>query len=134
LRRVTSPGTLGDCAFIGVVPTTDLERARRFYGEVLGLRVTGESPIAVVLESAGGMIRVTLVDDLVAAHYTVLGWKVDDIDHAVRLLAARGVPFERYSGLEQDRHGVWTTPGGDRVAWFKDPDENILSLTQFRPD
>jgi hypothetical protein len=78
------------------------------------------------------MLRVTAVPEVPRAGYTVLGWRVADITAAARDLAARGVVFLRYDGMDQDGDGVWTTPGGDKVAWFADPDGNILSLTQFR--
>ena len=78
------------------------------------------------------MLRVTAVAEVRRAGYTVLGWRVTDIAAAVCGLAARGVEFLRFDGIDQDSDGVWTTPGGDKVAWFADPDSNILSLTQFR--
>lgn len=77
------------------------------------------------------MLRVTLADNVATPGYTVLGWRVDDLDRAVDLLASSGVTFNRYDGMDQDSAGVWTTPGGDRVAWFSDPDGNNLSVTQF---
>ena len=77
------------------------------------------------------MVRITAVDRPCAAPYTVLGWAVPDIDAVVGRLAARGVGFTRYDGMGQDRHGIWTAPGGARIAWFPDPDGNNLSLTQF---
>jgi len=76
-------------------------------------------------------LRVTLVGEVVTAPYTSLGWVVDDIEGEMRALADRGVAFLRFDGMEQDAAGVWTTPGGDRVAWFHDPDGNTLSLTQM---
>jgi hypothetical protein len=77
------------------------------------------------------MLRVTRADEVVVAPYTVLGWRVDDIAQTVGDLTARGVAFLRFDGMNQDALGVWTSPGGDRVAWFKDPDGNTLSVTQF---
>ena len=74
----------------------------------------------------------TAVAEVPRPGYTVLGWRVADITVAARDLAARGVVFLHYDGMDQDGDGVWTTPGGDKVAWFADPDGNILSLTQFR--
>jgi hypothetical protein len=77
------------------------------------------------------MLRVTAVGEAARAPYTVLGWRVRDIAGTVRELARRGVSFLRYDGLGQDEDGIWTTPGGDKVAWFADPDGNVLSVTQF---
>ena len=115
---------------VGFVATTDLPRAGEFYGETLGLESLGESPIARMFNANGTTLRVTLVDELRPAPYTVLGWMVADIGETIRSLEAQGVHFERFPDMEQDDLGIWTTPGGDRVAWFKDPDGNILSLTQ----
>ncbi|HEY7147010.1 MAG TPA: VOC family protein [Streptosporangiaceae bacterium] len=117
-------------AFVG---TTDLPRAREFYERKLGLPVTGRSDFACVFDAGGTMLRVTAVARVAAGGYTVLGWRVTDIKAAVRDLEARGVVFNQYDGMEHDEHGVWTTPGGDQVAWFSDPDGNTLSITQFAP-
>jgi catechol 2,3-dioxygenase-like lactoylglutathione lyase family enzyme len=122
---------LGDDDLIGFVSTTDPRRARQFYGEVLGLELRSESPLALVFDADGTMLRVTRADEVVVAPYTVLGWRVDDIAQTVGDLTARGVAFLRFDGMNQDALGVWTSPGGDRVAWFKDPDGNTLSVTQF---
>jgi catechol 2,3-dioxygenase-like lactoylglutathione lyase family enzyme len=116
-------------AFVGA---SDLARARVFYEETLGLTVTEQSDFAYVLDANGTMLRVTAVPEVARAGYTVLGWRVDDIAATVRELTARGVMFLRYASMGQDDTGVWTTPGGDQVAWFADPDGNVLSLTQFR--
>jgi catechol 2,3-dioxygenase-like lactoylglutathione lyase family enzyme len=121
---------LGSSQLVGFVATTDLDRAGRFYEGVLGLAPIYESPIVRVFNANGTKLRVTLVDELVPAPFTVLGWTVNDIEASVRSLQAKVVAFERFPGMEQDELGVWTTPGGDRVAWFRDPDGNVLSLTQ----
>ena len=109
--------------------TANPEAARAFYGDVLGLHLLGDEPYAVVFDANGTMLRVQKAESVSPPPYTVLGWQVDDIAAMARHLAERGVRFERYPGLEQDQLGVWTTPGGSRVAWFTDPDGNILSLT-----
>lgn len=116
---------------IAFVATTDMARARTFYGRVLGLHAVEQSDFACVFDANGTMLRVTAVAEVSDAGYTVLGWRVADVAATVQALTARGVTFERYDGVEQDALGVWTTPGGDRVAWFTDPDGNTLSLTQF---
>jgi catechol 2,3-dioxygenase-like lactoylglutathione lyase family enzyme len=119
---------LTDRSLVGFVPTTDLARARSFYEGTLGLRVRHEDGFALVVDAAGTTVRVTLVESFDPQPFTVLGWEVDDIGADVRDLVARGVVFERFGFLEQDDDGVWTAPSGDRVAWFKDPDGNLLSL------
>jgi len=123
---------LGSSDLVGFVATTDLARARAFYGDVLGLEHVGESPVAQIFNVNGTALRVTLVDHAITAPYTVLGWSVVDIEKTMRSLEAKGVTFERFPGMNQGDLGVWTTPGGDRVAWFKDPDGNVLSLTHLR--
>jgi catechol 2,3-dioxygenase-like lactoylglutathione lyase family enzyme len=122
---------LGDADLMAFVSVTDLDRARAFYEGVLGLVVTEQNPVAVVVDAAGTMLRITQAPEVTPPGYTVLGWRVDDIARSVGDLAGRGVSFTRYDGMGQDDLGVWTTPGGDKVAWFTDPDGNVLSLTQF---
>lgn len=122
---------LTGASFIGFVPVRDLAGARDFYTGTLGLPVVDETPFALVLDAGGTMLRVTPVGELKPQPFTVAGWKVPDIAATVRDLAARGVEFTSYDGIEQDDLGIWTTPGGDKTAWFTDPDGNTLSLTTF---
>ena len=122
---------LGACDLIAFAATTDLDRARAFYEDVLGLPVTERTDFACVFDSGGTMLRVTAVPAVAQPGYTVLGWRVTGITAVVRELAANGVVFLRFDAMDQDGDGIWTTPGGDRVAWFGDPDGNTLSLTEF---
>jgi catechol 2,3-dioxygenase-like lactoylglutathione lyase family enzyme len=115
-------------AFVG---SADLRRARMFYEQALALRLIEHNEFACVFDANGTMLRVTAVPEVGRAGYTVLGWRVSDIAATVRGLTAKGIAFLRYDGMDQDESGVWTTPGGDQVAWFADPDGNVLSLTQF---
>jgi catechol 2,3-dioxygenase-like lactoylglutathione lyase family enzyme len=115
---------------VAFVAATDLGRARVFYEQTLGLRVLDHNNLACVLDANGTMLRVTAVPAVARAGYTVLGWRVSDIVSSVRDLAAKGVTFLRYDGMSQDDDGIWTTPAGDKVAWFADTDGNTLSLTQ----
>jgi len=115
---------------VAFVAATDLRRAWVFYEQKLGLRVLEHDDFACVLDANGTMLRVTAVPEVAQAGYTVLGWRVGDIAASVQDLAARGVTFLRYDGMNQDEDGIWTTPTGARVAWFADPDGNTLSLTQ----
>jgi catechol 2,3-dioxygenase-like lactoylglutathione lyase family enzyme len=115
-------------AFVG---SADLRRARAFYEQALGLRLIEQTDFACVFDANGTMLRVTAVAEVAPPGYTVLGWRVADIAAMVRGLTAKGIVFLRYDGMDQDENGIWTTPGGDRVAWFADPDGNVLSLTQF---
>ena len=122
---------LASSALIAFLATASPEQARRFYADVLGLRLHSEDQFALVFDANGIMLRVARVDELIPAERTTLGWQVDDIRSTVCQLAERGVAFERYSFVSQDELGIWTTPDGARVAWFKDPDGNLLSLTQL---
>ena len=124
---------LGGSKLVAFVPTTDPARARKFYEEVLGLRlVADEAPFALVFDANGTMLRVTTVPKHVAAPFTVLGWDVDAIESIVERLSAAGVEFLRYPWLnEDDPRGIWTSPSGARIAWFRDPDGNVLSVTKF---
>jgi catechol 2,3-dioxygenase-like lactoylglutathione lyase family enzyme len=115
---------------VAFVAATDLRRARTFYEQTLGLPVLEHDDFACVLDAHGTMLRVTAVPEVARGGYTVLGWHVADIAAAVRDLTARGVIFLRYEGMNQDEQGVWTAPGGAKVAWFADPDGNTLSLSQ----
>lgn len=116
---------------VAFVATADSARAREFYGSVMGLRLVADEPFALVFDANGVMLRVQKVEAVSPVAYTTVGWKVADIATTIRGLIAKGVVFERYSGLSHDDLGVWTSPRGARVAWFKDPDGNVLSLTQF---
>jgi len=113
---------------VGFVGVTDLEAAHRFYGETLGLVLEDARPFALVHETAESRLRITLVEEVNAAPYTVLGWAVENLDREVDRLSAAGVIFNRYDGMDQDDRGIWTSPSGARIAWFHDPDGNNLSL------
>jgi len=116
---------------IAFVATANPSRAKKFYKDTLGLRFVSENEFAVVFDAGGIMLRVTPVKDFEPTCFTVLGWVVEDITKEVRELAKRGVKFERYDWMQQDADDVWTSPDNTKVAWFTDPDGNILSLTEF---
>jgi catechol 2,3-dioxygenase-like lactoylglutathione lyase family enzyme len=130
---MTQESILGTCKLVAFVATTDPEKARAFYEGVLGLRlVEDEKPFALIFDADGIMLRVTTVREHNPPPFTVLGWDVSSIEATVERLTAAGVEFQRYPGINDgDPKGIWTAPGGARVAWFKDPDENVLSVTQF---
>lgn len=115
---------------VAFIASTDLDRAAAFYVDCLRLSLVERTPFALVLDGGGAQLRVALVEEKAPAPYTVLGWSVDDLDAAVEQLRARGVGFTRYPGMDQDQHDAWTAPGGSRVAWFTDPDGNVLSLQE----
>jgi catechol 2,3-dioxygenase-like lactoylglutathione lyase family enzyme len=122
---------LSSSRLVAFVATRDPARAKTFYKEILGLTLVADEPFALVFDAAGTMLRVAKVNQLHPAPYTVLGWDVLDIAATIRELIDRGTSFERFEGMPQDAWGVWASPSGARVAWFKDPDGNLLSLTQF---
>jgi catechol 2,3-dioxygenase-like lactoylglutathione lyase family enzyme len=124
---------LGLSKLVAFAPTTDPAKARAFYEGVLGLRlVADEAPFALVFDANGTMLRVTTVHEHHPQPFTVLGWEVESIETTVRRLTADGVEFLRFPGMNDgDALGIWTSPGGARIAWFHDPDKNVLSLTQF---
>jgi catechol 2,3-dioxygenase-like lactoylglutathione lyase family enzyme len=123
--------SLGSAAVMTFGATADAVRARDFYETTLGLTFVEDGPFALVFDLNGTMLRIQKVEALTPAPYTSLGWQVGDIAAQVRDLSSRGVAFERYDWMSQDELDIWTTPEGSKIAWFKDPDSNLLSLTQF---
>jgi catechol 2,3-dioxygenase-like lactoylglutathione lyase family enzyme len=117
---------------VAFVATSRPDEAKRFYEETLGLRLLTDDAFAVVFDANGVMLRVQKVQENSPPPYTVLGWDVADIHMTVEGLLRKGVRCERYEWLGQDEAGVWSAPSGAKIAWFKDPDGNTLSLTQFR--
>jgi len=116
---------------IGFVTIVDVERAKAFYRDTLGLKLLSEEPpFALVFDANGIMLRLGMGKERAPVQGTVLGWQVPDIVTAVSDLAQAGVQFERYGFMKQDEMGIWTTPTGAKVAWFKDPDGNTLSLSE----
>jgi catechol 2,3-dioxygenase-like lactoylglutathione lyase family enzyme len=121
---------LGTTNIVAFVPITDGERARAFYEGVLGLRFVKDDGFALVLDANGIMIRAGKMKEVKPAQFTVLGWQVKGIEDVVRGLQKKGVKFEVFGFFKQDELGIWTAPTGDKVAWFKDPDGNVLSVSE----
>ncbi len=119
---------LSQSHLVAFVATTDPEAARTFYEETLGLEVVGEDRSALLFDAHGTVLRVLGVDDVRPRPYTVLGWEVEDIVAVVADLASRGVEFQDYDFLDDDNPPIWAAPDGSQVAWFRDPDGNILSV------
>jgi catechol 2,3-dioxygenase-like lactoylglutathione lyase family enzyme len=117
---------------IGFLLTGDADRAIPFYRDVLGFNVLSDDEFAIAFDANGTMLRLNKAPGFKPAQGTVLGWEVEDIHVAIRELTARGVRFEQFGlpFMKQDEHGVWTPPNGDKVAWFKDADGNVLSISQ----
>jgi catechol 2,3-dioxygenase-like lactoylglutathione lyase family enzyme len=111
--------------------TTNPGQSRKFYEETLGFKFVSDDPFALVFQVGPLQLRLQKVERKPEIPYTVLGWSVKDIQKTVHHLSKVGVTFSRYPGLDQDAHGVWSTPSGAKVAWFQDPDGNTLSLTEY---
>lgn len=121
---------LSNAPIIAFAATAQPDRARAFYGGTLGLKLVEESEFALVFDANGTELRVQKVEAASPAPYTSLGWAVGSIRDTVRALAGKGVAFERYPFLQQDEQGIWHSPSGARVACFKDPDGNLLSVVE----
>lgn len=115
---------------VAFIATTKADESRAFYESVLNLRCLSEDPFAIVFELGSSTLRIQKVDSIPDTNYTVLGWEVNDIQEQVKQLSTKGVQFEKFSQLPQDEFGVWKSPSGASIAWFKDPDGNTLSLTE----
>jgi catechol 2,3-dioxygenase-like lactoylglutathione lyase family enzyme len=118
---------------IGFIPTSNPEAARHFYEHVLGLYFESDDQFALVFRlgpARATMLRVVRAGDFVPAPFTIFGWETDAIERCVNELGRNGVEFLRFSHFQQDEHGIWTAPGGAKIAWFKDPDGNTLSVSQ----
>jgi predicted enzyme related to lactoylglutathione lyase len=123
--------TLASAQLVAFAGATDLDTAREFYEGVLGLPLESQDGFACVFRAGDTRLRVTRVAEVVPAPYTVIGFSVADIEAEIGELSERGVVFERYDGMSQDALGAWSAPSGARVAWFKDPDGNTLSIQQM---
>ena len=122
------PG-LSHASLVGFAATTNPSAARAFYGDILGFTLISDDGFALVFDANGTMLRIAKVEAAAPPPYTTLGWQVGDVRATAAELTARGVTFERYDAFEQDEFGVWSPPGGGGVAWFKDPDGNLLSIS-----
>lgn len=122
---------LGSINIVAFVPTQDAAKARAYYEGMLGLRFVKDDGFALVLDANGIMVRIAKVQpDFKPAPFTILGWQVSNIEDIAGRLQEKGITFERFGFFEQDALGIWTAPTGDKVAWFKDPDGNMLSISQ----
>lgn len=121
---------LADKELKAFVPTVKPNEAKSFYKDILGLKLLSEDNYALEFDANGTLLRVTIVQDLKPRPFTILGWNVDNILSVIKQLNDKNIFCEQYDFLKQDDMGIWTSPNGSKVAWFKDPDGNVLSLTQ----
>ena len=117
---------------IGFVPTKDAVKARNFYEGKLGFQFISDDPFALVVQAGETRIRIVKVPDFTPAPFTVLGWEVSNIEEMAAWLQKQGVVFEKYPWVQDKESGIWVAPSGDKVAWFKDPDGNVLSISQHK--
>ena len=122
---------LGSAKIVAFAPTRDAKKAQKFYEGVLGLKLVGKDQFALEFDANGTMLRVASVPKYEPYGFTILGWGVPDIGKTVAALSKKGVEFQQYGMPGQDKRGIWKSPSGAQVAWFKDPDGNVLSVTQF---
>jgi catechol 2,3-dioxygenase-like lactoylglutathione lyase family enzyme len=120
---------LGAAQIVAFAATADAAKSRAFYEGVLGLKFVHEDEFAIVYD-AQVELRLQKVSAFQAHRHTQLGWAVSSIDTLAKVLREKGVVFETYASLNQDQNCIWTAPSGARIAWFKDPDGNLLSLTE----
>jgi catechol 2,3-dioxygenase-like lactoylglutathione lyase family enzyme len=121
---------LASAKLMGFLFTRDYESARAFYEGKLGFQFVSQDQFALALRTGAHMIRITKMADFTPARATVLGWEVTDIEATVAWLKARGVALEDYPFIQDRKLGIWNAPGGARIAWLKDPDGNVLSVSQ----
>ena len=121
---------LASAKMMGFIPTKDYDKARAFYEGKLGFEFVSLDQYALVVKVGGHMIRIVKIPNFTPLQGTTLGWEVSDIQSAATWLRDRGVPTEKYPFAQDRELGIWTTPNGDKVAWFKDPDGNILSVSE----
>jgi len=121
---------LANNKIIGFAAIKDKDRAKEFYEKALGLPFVADDGFALVFNANGNMLRLVKVPDYQPVQFTILGWEVKDIEKTVKELQKNGVEFQKYPWMPPDPLGIWTAPGGARVAWFKDPDGNVLSVSQ----
>jgi catechol 2,3-dioxygenase-like lactoylglutathione lyase family enzyme len=121
---------LGSMEMIGFLLTKDYEAARAFYEGKLGFAFVSLDQFALVMRTEKNMIRIVKIPTFTPLQSTVLGWEVNDVEAIVDWLTGRGVVFEKYPFVQDKERGIWTAPGGSKVAWFKDPDGNVIGVSQ----
>jgi catechol 2,3-dioxygenase-like lactoylglutathione lyase family enzyme len=123
---------LASSKIIGFVPTRDSVKARGFYEGILQFQFVSDDMFALVVKAGETMLRIGKTQDFTPAPYTVLGWEVSNIEEVAKWLQKRGVTLEKFPFVQDKELGIWTTPNGDKVAWFRDPDGNVLSVSQHK--
>ena len=125
---------LAEPTITAFLPTAKPKESKEFYGQTLGLQLRSEDPYALEFEGNGVVLRITMVNEFNPQPFTVLGFRIEKIVSQVKTLHEKGVQFESYGGLQQDDLGIWTSPSNAKIAWFKDPDGNLISLTEYEKE
>jgi catechol 2,3-dioxygenase-like lactoylglutathione lyase family enzyme len=123
---------LASAQLVAFVPTCNPPAAREFYEHACGLKFIADDGFALVFDANGTTLRIVNVSScfgFTPAPFTILGWHVPNVEHAAAELTKAGIKFERFPGLDQNASGIWRSPNGTQVAWFKDPDGNVLSIS-----
>jgi catechol 2,3-dioxygenase-like lactoylglutathione lyase family enzyme len=120
---------LGRAPYVGFIPVSGISSIREFYVKTLGLTFVHEDDFALVVDAHGTTIRITPVPDFAPQPFTIAGWSSEDVVSTVARMREAGVVFQLFDGLDQDELGIWHAPGGDLVAWFRDPEGNVLSIS-----
>ena len=116
---------------VAFVPTNDAQKSKAFYKDVLGLKFVSDDGFALVFNANGTMIRIARAGKFTPQQFTILGWQVKKIEQVVKKMQAKGVEFLHFPGMGQGESGVWNAPdGAAKVAWFRDPDGNTLSVSE----
>jgi catechol 2,3-dioxygenase-like lactoylglutathione lyase family enzyme len=121
---------LADMNMVGFLLTRDYEKSRAFYEGTLGFEFVSLDQFALVMQAGKSMIRIVKVPTFTPLQSTVLGWQVENIEAIIDWLVKRGVVFDKYPFVQDKERGIWTAPGGSKIAWFKDPDGNVLSVSE----
>jgi catechol 2,3-dioxygenase-like lactoylglutathione lyase family enzyme len=118
--------------FVGFIPATDYEKTRAFYEGKLGFEFVSLDQFALVMSCGGHKFRFTKIPNFIPLQGTIAGWDVQNVEAVAKWLNERGAATEKFPFAQDKEYGIWTAPGGDRIAWFKDPDGNILSIAQHK--
>jgi catechol 2,3-dioxygenase-like lactoylglutathione lyase family enzyme len=129
-KALTEEKMLDSGKIVGFISTKDYDKARAFYEDKLGFEFVSLDQHALVMSVGGHRLRISKAPNFTPLHGTILGWEVQGIEAVATWLTERGIILEKYPFVQDRELGIWTTPTGDKVAWFKDPDGNILSISQ----
>lgn len=126
----SGPGLLAGAGLQAIIGTAKADAARAFYADTLGLELLSDDMFALLFRVGGGVLRIAKMPAYTPSAHAVLGFEIEDLERVRAKLADAGVPLQRFPFIPQDPNGVWTAPDGMKVAWFRDPDMNLVSIMQ----